>query len=79
MSIFNAPLAVENHQTQACNTALEMLFQIEQINQQWTQKEYPHLHIRVGINSGNALVGNVGCPYRLSYTALGDEVNIASR
>jgi adenylate cyclase len=49
------------------------------LNGQWKSFGYPHLNIRVGINTARCLVGNVGSVQRMQFTALGDGVNIASR
>eukprot|EP00906_Rhabdomonas_costata_P016940 RCo024345 len=49
------------------------------LNERWSLESTPDIKIRTGINTARVLVGNYGCDYRLSYTALGDGVNLASR
>ncbi|NDC37885.1 MAG: adenylate/guanylate cyclase domain-containing protein [Proteobacteria bacterium] len=79
MVIFGAP-AEDNHQEEhAVRAALEMLKEVAALSAQW-QKAYGfELKIGIGINTGSAIVGNIGSTKRLEYTAIGDTVNLASR
>jgi hypothetical protein len=52
---------------------------MERVNDAWETEGRPRIHIRIGLNCANVLVGNVGSSNRLSYTALGDGVNVAAR
>lgn len=52
---------------------------MERVNDIWEAEGRPRINIRIGLNSANVLVGNVGSSTRLSYTALGDGVNVAAR
>jgi hypothetical protein len=52
---------------------------MERVNDAWGAEGRPRIHIRIGLNCANVLVGNVGSSSRLSYTALGDGVNVAAR
>jgi hypothetical protein len=52
---------------------------MERINDAWEAEGRPRIRIRIGLNCANVLVGNVGSSARLSYTALGDGVNVAAR
>src|SRR5437899_2142951 len=52
---------------------------MERVNDAWEAEGRPRIKIRIGLNCANALVGNVGSSTRLSYTALGDGVNVAAR
>ena len=79
MALFNAPTAVVDHEYKATSAALKMHDSLQQLNSEWSQKGYPHVGIRVGINTATCLIGNVGSEQRVNYTALGDGVNIASR
>ena len=52
---------------------------MERVNNAWEAEGRPRIHIRIGLNCADVLVGNVGSSTRLSYTALGDGVNVAAR
>ena len=80
MVIFNAPLDVENHPEKAVETALSMILAMDKINKELSlDEDVPNMEIGVGINTGNAVIGNMGSAVRFDYTAMGDAVNIASR
>lgn len=79
MAFWGAPVDDEAHAANACRCALQMFRALNEINQQWLKQGKPQLHIRIGINSANVIVGNVGSSDRLSYTVIGDGVNLASR
>jgi adenylate cyclase len=75
MAIFNAPLDLENHEELAVKTAIEMQKAIKELN-----KELPHkIAIGVGVNTGEAVIANVGSDTRFDYSAIGDAVNTAAR
>lgn len=79
MAFWGAPDPVADHAVRACRAAVELVKGLEAANREWRAEEKLNLRVRVGINSANVLVGNIGSPDRLSYTALGDGVNVASR
>lgn len=79
MAIFGAPLDVPDHPMRACRTALRMIEELEKLHLKWKEKEWPNISIGVGINTGDAIVGNMGANMRFDYTAIGDTVNLASR
>jgi class 3 adenylate cyclase len=75
MAVFNAPVRQADHALRAARAALEMQRTLETISH-----EYPGLpRFRVGINTGRALVGNIGSDEKRSYNAMGDAVNVAAR
>jgi class 3 adenylate cyclase len=79
MAFWGAPTEIPNHALCGCKAALRIASDIRNLNQAWQEQGRPTLPIRIGLNTAEVLVGNIGTPDRLSYTALGDGVNVASR
>lgn len=79
MAFFGDPLPVKDHAAQAVKTAIEMKKALDRLNSKWASEDRPTLDIGVGINTGEMVVGPVGAKKMISYTVMGDNVNIASR
>ncbi|MGZ7030869.1 MAG: adenylate/guanylate cyclase domain-containing protein [Thermoanaerobaculia bacterium] len=79
MAFFGAPIPQEDHADRAVLAGLMMLRLVEDWNAERAKQNLPAVKIRIGINSGPAVVGNVGTEKRVDYTVLGTSVNIASR
>ena len=85
MAFWNAPLAVPDHAEQACRSALDMAARMQELNSRWREeaeaagRPFQEVRIGIGINTGNCCVGNLGSVQRFDYSAIGDEVNVASR
>ncbi len=79
MAIFNAPLDLPDHANHACNTAVRMIEELKVLNTNFESRGMCRIDIGVGINTGAAIVGNMGADIRFDYTAIGDAVNLASR
>lgn len=79
MGFFNAPIPQENHQALAHLCALEMRKALAILHKKWEPEGKPLLEFRIGINTGEAIVGNFGSADRFDYTVMGDTVNVASR
>lgn len=81
MAFWGAPVRVQDHARRAADTALDMLDALARLNARWAAEAgTTQLAIGIGINTGEAIVGNIGSLSRkLDYTAIGDTVNLASR
>lgn len=79
MAIFNAPLDVAQHPQAACHAAKLMIAELAVLNEGFSSRGMHSIDIGIGINSGPAVVGNMGADIRFDYTAIGDAVNLASR
>ncbi|MGI5912775.1 MAG: CHASE2 domain-containing protein [Syntrophomonadaceae bacterium] len=80
MAFFGAPVDYEDHAQRAINAAAGIQDEINKLNKIWEEKDgSPPLLVAVGINTGPAVVGNVGSPERMDYTLIGEDVNLASR
>jgi adenylate cyclase len=79
MAFWNAPLDDEEHAMHACQAARDMMGAMQTLREQFVQEGLPVVHMRVGMHSGAAVVGNMGSDKRFDYTAIGDNVNLASR
>lgn len=79
MAFWNAPMWQEDHAVRACETALDMVSRLQTLQADWARRGLPRLDLGIGINTGRMVVGNMGSRDRLTYTVLGDTVNVASR
>jgi adenylate cyclase len=79
MAVWGAPLDDADHALHACLAAREMQADLEDLRASLAAQGLPPIHMRVGIHTTEAAVGNFGAEDRFNYTALGDGVNLASR
>ncbi len=79
MALFNVPLPLEAHADAAVRSAVEIVEKVKELNAGFIKRSLPPLRVGIGINSGEAVVGNLGTKARFDYTAIGDTVNLASR
>ncbi|MGE5454481.1 MAG: CHASE2 domain-containing protein, partial [Methylocystaceae bacterium] len=79
MAFFGAPVFYEDHMQRAIKTAIEIQEEVGKLNVLWAEKGGVPLLVACGINTGPAVVGNVGSPDRMDYTLIGEDVNLASR
>ncbi|MDZ7939206.1 MAG: adenylate/guanylate cyclase domain-containing protein [Rhodoferax sp.] len=79
MAFWGAPNRVENHAYLACVAAVRSQRRMAIRNREWTGQGMTALKVRIGIHSDSVLVGNVGSAERVSYTVMGDGVNVAAR
>src|SRR6202041_2910425 len=79
MAIWGAPFTEPKHGERCCQAALKMVARLSELQQKWVADGLPAMEIGIGINTGIASVGNMGSALRYGYTAMGDNVNLASR
>jgi len=79
MAFWGAPIPQKDHALRACLSALEMQRAVAEMNARWQDEGKPPLRIRVGVNTGPMIVGNMGATGKFNYTVIGDSVNLASR
>jgi adenylate cyclase len=79
MAFFGAPDAQPDHATRAVEAAIAMQRHVAALEGRLRLGGHTSIRIRIGVNTGDAIVGNLGPPQRLTYTALGDAVNLAQR
>jgi adenylate cyclase len=79
MALFGAPLDDEDHAEHAVQTALAMVRALDVLNAEWEAFGQPRLDIGIGINSGEMVAGNIGSDTIMSYTVIGDAVNLGAR
>jgi adenylate cyclase len=79
MAFWGAPVHRDDHVLRGCCGAIRAMRRMQQLNADWSRQDRPSLHLRVGLHCADVLVGNVGSSERLSYTVMGDGVNVAAR
>lgn len=79
MAFWGAPQDQEDKDILAVSTALDMVRDLETVNQILEDKGFQAIKIGIGVNTGNAIVGNIGSSQRVDYTAIGDNINLGSR
>lgn len=85
IAFFGAPMPLPDHATRACGTAIKMQKNLATLRQKWQSEgeKWPkivhEMRMRVGINSGPIVTGNMGSTVRMNYTMMGDAVNLAAR
>jgi adenylate cyclase len=81
MALYGAPNPLPDHAARCCRTAVLMQRRLTELNALWRKQDetWPQLKVRIGINTGDPIVGNIGGEEKIQYTALGDAVNLAAR
>lgn len=85
IAFFGAPMPLPDHATRACSTSLMMLKKLGELRAKWASEgdKWPkivhEMRMRIGINSGPIVTGNMGSSVRMNYTMMGDSVNLAAR
>jgi adenylate cyclase len=79
MALFGAPVQDPDHAEHAVLAAVDMVAELGTLNQKWAAEGRAELDIGVGVNSGDMIAGNIGSSSIMSYTVIGDNVNLGSR
>lgn len=85
ISFFGAPMPMENHAEISCRSGLAMQEKLAELREKWTSEgdKWPvvvhQMRMRIGINTGPIVTGNMGSKLRMNYTMMGDAVNLAAR
>jgi adenylate cyclase len=79
MAFWGAPLEDPEQARHACEAALAMQQKMDDLRKELAAEGLPPIHMRIGVHTGAAVVGNMGSEERFDYTAIGDTVNLASR
>ena len=79
MALYGAPVDDPQHAEHAVATAVEMVRELGELNRSWAARGMSPLDIGVGINSGDMIAGNIGSSAIMSYTVIGDNVNLGAR
>jgi adenylate cyclase len=76
---FGDPVTQPDHAARAVRSALEMQQAVARLRERWKAKDGMQIKVRIGINTGEVVVGNMGSENRLDYTVIGSNVNLAQR
>ena len=76
VALFGAPVPLESPEKAAIRTAVAMQQRLRTLEEPWIRE---HFHTGIGVSAGRVVVGNIGSPQHMDYTAIGDEVNVAAR
>ena len=79
MAFWGPPLTKGNHAELACNAAIGMQAVLIGMREGWHARGLPPIHVRIGVATGEVIVGNIGCDQAQDYTCIGDTVNLAAR
>lgn len=79
MAFWGAPAQCGDHALQACDAAIACQDFLRELRQRFEARNLPVFHTRIGIHTGEVVVGNIGSATRMNYTVIGDNVNLASR
>ena len=79
MALFGTPVPLPNHALNACKVALQMREKLNEMQERWKAEGRQPFDIGIGINTGQAVVGNLGSEQIFDYTAIGDTINLGAR
>jgi adenylate cyclase len=79
IAFFGAPITLPDHAARAAECAAEIQQRMNVLRKEWMDAGWPEVHMRIGLNSGEIVVGNMGSRDRMDYTIMGNAVNLAAR
>jgi class 3 adenylate cyclase len=79
VAFWGAPVDQSDHALRACKAALENVRALKLLQKKWVKEGLPHLGMRIGLNTGPMVVGNMGSTIKMDYTVMGDAVNLGAR
>ncbi|WP_061285471.1 CHASE2 domain-containing protein [Leptospira interrogans] len=79
MAFWGAPVPLEDHAYYGCAAGLAQMRRLATLKEEWKSLDLPQMDIGIGLNSGPAVVGNMGSSHRMDYTCMGDTINLGSR
>ncbi|MCC6274462.1 MAG: adenylate/guanylate cyclase domain-containing protein, partial [Leptospiraceae bacterium] len=79
MAFWGAPVPLEDHAYFACLASLYQMQHLNKLQDEWKKRKVPSIDIGIGLNTGRAVVGNMGSSHRMDYTCMGDTINLGSR
>src|SRR4029079_16441479 len=79
MAVWGAPVNCEDQAARACAAALEMSATLRERGAEWQERGWPKIDAGIGLHTGDMVSGNMGSADHLSYTVIGDNVNLGSR
>jgi class 3 adenylate cyclase len=79
MAFWGAPFCKGNHALLACETAIAMQKKLEELRPIWKSQNKPEINVRIGVSTGDMIVGNLGSEHARDYTCIGDTVNYGAR
>ncbi|PJZ69203.1 adenylate/guanylate cyclase domain-containing protein [Leptospira perolatii] len=79
MAFWGAPVPLEDHAYYACAASIAQMRRLAALKEEWKSRDLPVMDIGIGLNSGPAVVGNMGSSHRMDFTCMGDTINLGSR
>jgi adenylate cyclase len=79
MAVFNAPIDMPDHAERAVKSAIEIEAKTKELKALYKERGLPDINVGTGINTGTAIIGNMGSSNRFDYSVIGDAVNLAAR
>lgn len=79
MAFWGAPVHNPEHPYLACLASIKQIEELEVLHEKWEAEGKPSINIGIGLNTGDAVVGNMGSSHRMDYTVMGDTINLGSR